>query len=63
MEINLEEVSEPDVEAAWSEEIRRRLAEVDAGTTELSNWEDVRAELFDQRSPKEQQLVTSEGGC
>ena len=42
----LDPVSEPDVEAAWSEEIRRRVAEVDAGTVELIAWEDVRAELF-----------------
>ena len=39
---------EPDVEAAWSEEIKRRLAEVDAGTVELIPWEEVRAELFAQ---------------
>jgi len=31
----LEPVSGPDVEAAWSEEIKRRLAEIDAGTVEL----------------------------
>ena len=42
----LDPVSEPDVEAAWSEEIKRRLAEVDAGTVELISWEEVRAELF-----------------
>jgi putative addiction module component (TIGR02574 family) len=42
----LDPVSEPDVEAAWSEEIERRLAEIDAGTVELIPWEDVRAELF-----------------
>lgn len=39
-------VSEPDAEAEWSEEIERRLAEIDAGTVELIPWEDVRAELF-----------------
>ena len=44
----LDPVSEPDVEAAWSEEIKRRLAEVDAGKVELISWEDVRAELFAQ---------------
>ena len=44
----LDPVSEPDVEAAWSEEIKRRLAEVDSGTVELISWEDVRAELFSQ---------------
>ena len=36
----------PDVEAAWSEEIKRRLSEIDAGTVELIPWEEVRAELF-----------------
>jgi len=44
----LDPVSEPDVEAAWSEEIERRLAEVDAGTVDLISWEEVRAELFAQ---------------
>lgn len=42
----LDPVSEPDVEAAWSEEIKRRVAEIDAGAVELIAWEDVRAELF-----------------
>ena len=44
----LDPVSEPDVEAAWSEEIKRRVAEVDAGTVDLIPWEEVRAELFGQ---------------
>ena len=44
----LDPVSELDVEAAWSEEIKRRLAEIDAGTVELIPWEEVRAELFSQ---------------
>lgn len=44
----LDPVSEADVEAAWSEEIKRRLAEVDAGNVELISWEEVRAELFAQ---------------
>lgn len=39
-------VSEPDVEVACSEEIERRLAEIDAGKVELIPWETVRAELF-----------------
>jgi len=42
----LDPVSEADVEAAWSEEIRRRVAEVDAGTAELISWDEVRSELF-----------------
>jgi putative addiction module component (TIGR02574 family) len=42
----LDPVSEQDVEAAWSEEIQRRLSEIDAGTVDLIPWEAVRAELF-----------------
>ena len=37
----------PDIELAWSEEIKRRLAEIDAGNVKLIPWEEVRAELFD----------------
>ena len=37
--------SEPDVEAAWSAEIERRIVEIDAGTVELIPWEYVRLEL------------------
>ena len=44
----LDPAPEPDVEAAWSEEIKRRVAEIDAGTVELIPWEEVRAELFGQ---------------
>lgn len=44
----LDPASEPEVEAAWSEEIRRRLAEIDGGTVELIPWEEVRAELLAQ---------------
>jgi putative addiction module component (TIGR02574 family) len=44
----LEPVSDPDVEAAWSEEIKRRVAEIEAETVELVPWEEVRSALFDQ---------------
>lgn len=44
----LDPASETEVEAAWSEEIRRRLAEIDGGTVELIPWEEVRAELLAQ---------------
>lgn len=43
----MDSITEPDVEAAWSAEIERRLVEIDAGTVELIPWEDVRSELFD----------------
>ena len=35
----------PEVERAWEEEIRRRLAELDAGTAELIPADEVFAEL------------------
>lgn len=46
--ISLDEDADEDpaeVERAWGEEIRRRLAEVDAGTAELIPAEEVFAEL------------------
>lgn len=36
----------PEVKAAWSREIERRVREIDEGTVELLDWEEVRAELF-----------------
>jgi putative addiction module component (TIGR02574 family) len=36
----------PEVKAAWSKEIERRIREIDEGTVELLDWEDVRTELF-----------------
>lgn len=36
----------PEVKAAWSKEIARRVREIDDGTVELLEWEHVRAELF-----------------
>jgi putative addiction module component (TIGR02574 family) len=36
----------PEVKAAWSREIERRVREIDAGTVELLDWQDVRAELL-----------------
>lgn len=44
----LDPAIESEVEAAWSEEIKRRLDEIDAGTVRLIPWEEVRAELFSQ---------------
>lgn len=43
---SLEPVSTPEVNAAWSREIARRVADADRGAVELADWEDVRAELF-----------------
>jgi hypothetical protein len=46
-------ISEPDIEAAWSAEIERRLVEIDAGTVELIPWDDVRSELFGESEWRE----------
>ena len=46
--VSLDEELEDDpaeVEVAWEEEIRRRIAEIDAGTAELIPGEEVLAEL------------------
>jgi hypothetical protein len=37
---------DPEIRAAWSREIERRVREIDEGTAELLDWDDVRAELF-----------------
>jgi putative addiction module component (TIGR02574 family) len=47
METKREGISNQDIEAAWSKEIERRVAEIHAGTVELVPWEEVREELFD----------------
>jgi putative addiction module component (TIGR02574 family) len=39
------EPEDPDAAAAWSDEIRRRVNEIEAGTAELEDWETVRARL------------------
>jgi putative addiction module component (TIGR02574 family) len=47
-----EEADDPqEVERAWEEEIRRRSAEVEAGTAELIPAEEVFAELRSQLRP------------
>jgi putative addiction module component (TIGR02574 family) len=49
---SLEPAPDPDVEAAWSEEIARRVAELDAGTVETIPWDQVRAEVFGRRNDR-----------
>ena len=44
--------TEPDVEAAWSSEIARRVAELDTGTVQTIPWEEVREELFGRRNDR-----------
>jgi putative addiction module component (TIGR02574 family) len=45
---SLEADAEPDVEAAWSDEIKRRVADLDAGDVETIPWEEVRRRLLDR---------------
>ena len=49
----MDPISEPDVEAAWSAEIERRLVEIDAGTVELIPRDEVRLELFGESEWRE----------
>jgi len=37
---------DPAIEAAWADEVERRVRQIDAGEVELIPWEKVRAELF-----------------
>ena len=39
------EPGDADAPAAWSDEIRRRVDEIETGTAELEDWETVRARL------------------
>ena len=50
---SLEPEPQPDVEAAWSKEIERRVAELDAGTVKTIPWEEVRAELFGRQNDRQ----------
>lgn len=43
---SLEGDPDPDVEAAWAEEVERRLRQIDAGEVELVPWEDVKERLL-----------------
>jgi putative addiction module component (TIGR02574 family) len=45
---SLEADAEPDVQAAWSDEIQRRVADLDAGNVETLPWEEARRRLLDR---------------
>ena len=42
---SLDGPADPGVEAAWLEEVERRVAEIDAGTATLEPWEDVKRRI------------------
>ena len=37
-----------DAESAWEQEIRRRIAGIDAGTVELESWDDVKNRIEEE---------------
>ena len=43
---SLEGEPDPDVGAAWAEEIQRRLRQIDAGEVDLVPWEEVKERLL-----------------
>jgi putative addiction module component (TIGR02574 family) len=45
---SLEADPDPDVEAAWSDEIKRRVADIESGNVETIPWEEVRRRLLDR---------------
>ena len=42
---SLDEEKDSDVEAAWAQEIERRILEVESGEAQTSNWEDAQARI------------------
>jgi putative addiction module component (TIGR02574 family) len=42
---SLEESEDAGVEAAWAEEIEKRIAEVESGEAETASWEEARARI------------------
>ncbi len=47
-----ERFASPEIESAWRAEIQRRSAEIDAGTAELVDWEDVRSRISARRAQR-----------
>lgn len=45
---SLEGHPDEDVELAWSEEVERRVRQIEAGEVDLIPWEKVRADMFDR---------------
>jgi len=43
---SLEGKADPDVDAAWAEEITRRVKDLEAGRTKLIPWSEVRKKLY-----------------
>lgn len=48
-----EHASEAEIEAAWGDEIKRRLDEIDSGAVEMIPLEDVLARMNERRKSKQ----------
>jgi len=44
--------AEPDSEAAWGEEIARRIEEIDCGKAKMIPWSEFRRELMQDRDER-----------
>jgi putative addiction module component (TIGR02574 family) len=49
---SLEETPDEGVEAAWSEEVERRVREIDSGEVTTVPWEQVRSSLYARLNAK-----------
>lgn len=49
---SLEGEPDEDVEAAWAEEVERRVRQIDSGEVKTIPWEQVRAELYARLNDK-----------
>ena len=47
---SLDPVRDSDVDAAWAEEIKRRIESIDRGEVKLVPWDDVMQEMRDRRN-------------
>lgn len=47
---SLDAEADEGVEAAWADEIRRRIAAIDSGQERLLDWDEVEARLFRRRA-------------
>ena len=50
---SLDPTDEVDVEAAWCDEIQRRLDDVESGSVRLISWSEVRQGMLDDRNAAE----------
>ena len=58
VESSEDEAEEGAVDAAWGEEIKRRIDEIDSGAVETIPGEQVRAEMLESLSPQARALIS-----